>query len=107
MTMKGEKHTPGPWHWDSDVVKDDPTHRVRYRVCARGKTVTQIYHSSFEGGPTCAEADAKLIASAPDLLEALQRIVDGGYHSTILGKKEHAANCAPCIAMKALSKVQP
>lgn len=25
-------HTPGPWHWDSDPVKNDPMGRVRYRA---------------------------------------------------------------------------
>jgi hypothetical protein len=66
-------HTPGPWHWDSDPVKGDPTGRIRYRVCTTGKTITQVYYSSFEGGHTNAVADAKLIAAAPDLLEALKK----------------------------------
>lgn len=62
-------HTPGPWMWDSDPMKDDPYNRVRYRVVARGKTITQIYYSTYEGGPTNAEWDARLIAAAPDLYE--------------------------------------
>lgn len=69
MTMT---HTPGPWHWDSDPVKGDPLGRVRYRVVACGKTITQVYYSSFEGGATNAEADARLIAAAPELLASLQ-----------------------------------
>lgn len=64
-------YTKGPWHWDSDPVKGDPHNRVRYRVCALGKTVTQVYYSSYEGGLTNAEADARLIAAAPDMYEAL------------------------------------
>lgn len=66
-------HTAGPWHWDSDAVKNDPTGRVRYRVTALGKTVTQVYYSSYEGGLTNAEDDARLIAAAPDMLALLQR----------------------------------
>lgn len=62
------QHTPGPWHWESDEVKGDPTGRVRYQVVALGKTVTRVYYSSYEGGQTNAEADARLIAAAPDLL---------------------------------------
>lgn len=68
------KHTPGPWHWDSDPVKGDPTGRIRYRVVALGKTIAQTYYSSYEGGLTNAEADTRLIAAAPDLLEALESI---------------------------------
>ena len=68
-------HTPGPWHWDSDPVKGDPTGRIRYRVTTVGKTITQVYYSSYEGGLTNAEADAHLIAAAPELLEALQQML--------------------------------
>lgn len=62
------KHTPGPWMCDSDPIKGDPLNRVRYRVVARGKTITQCYYSSSDEQ---AEHDARLIAAAPDLLEAL------------------------------------
>lgn len=62
------KHTPGPWHWDSDPIKGDPLEHVRYRVVTTGKTVTQCYYSSSDEQ---AEWDARLIAAAPELLEAL------------------------------------
>jgi hypothetical protein len=77
-------HTPGPWHWDSDPVKNDPTGRIRYRVCAVGKTITQVYYSSFEGGPTNAEADARLIAAAPELLEALKAMLEYANNGTAI-----------------------
>lgn len=64
-----EKHTPGPWHWDSDPIKNDPLNRVRYRVVTTGKTITQCYYSSSDEQ---AEWDARLIAAAPDLLAALK-----------------------------------
>jgi hypothetical protein len=69
--------TPGPWHWDSDPVKGDPLGRVRYRVVALGKTITQVYYSTYEGGLTNAEADARLIAAAPAMYEALQLLLPG------------------------------
>ena len=74
--MSEAMHTPGPWSWDCDPVKGDPFDRVRYQVVAKGKTITKTYYSSYEGGPTNAEADTRLIAAAPDLLEALQMLLD-------------------------------
>ena len=76
------QHTPGPWHWEADEVKGDPTGRVRYQVTALGKTVTRVYYSSFEGGPINAEADAKLIAAAPELLMTLRQINDWCCYAT-------------------------
>lgn len=62
--------TPGPWHWDSDPIKGDPLGRVRYRVTTVGKTITQCYYSSSDEQ---AIHDARLIAAAPDMLQALRR----------------------------------
>ena len=115
-------HTPGPWHWDSDAVKNDPYGRVRYRVCTLGKTITQVYYSSFEGGLTNADADARLIAAAPDLLEALIGLVglergtewhemgthfrcpDCGATTAKPSDSEHNPNCPLIAARAAISK---
>jgi len=63
------KHTPGPW-----VVYDDSndgkTNRIE--IAARGKTVARIYHSV----PAEDLPNARLIAAAPDLLDALKNIVN-------------------------------
>lgn len=67
------KHTQGPWMWDSDQIKGDPLNRLRYQVVARGKTVTRCYYSSSDEH---AEHDARLIAAAPELLEALKAMID-------------------------------
>ncbi len=62
----------GPWHWDSDEVKGDPTGRVRFQVTCSGQTITKIYYSSFEGRITNAEDNAKFIAAAnPQTILAL------------------------------------
>jgi hypothetical protein len=49
------------WMWDSDPIKGDPLSRDRFRVVARGRTITQIYYSS---GDPQAQADAAWIAAA-------------------------------------------
>lgn len=57
------KHTPGPWVvWYSDwpgVVGVE---------CASGETIADCSHSN---APDLSEANARLIAAAPDMLEAL------------------------------------
>lgn len=53
------KHTPGPWGIDAE--------RHCYFVVASGKTLAEIF--SPEGNDSF---DARLIAAAPELLEALQ-----------------------------------
>lgn len=47
-------------YWDSDPVKGDPLGRVRYRIVARGKTITQSYYSSSD--PDTEEEIRRLVA---------------------------------------------
>jgi hypothetical protein len=65
IRVMNTQHTPGPW-----VVYDDSndgkTNRIE--IAARGKTVARIYHSV----PEEDLLNARLIAAAPDLLEALK-----------------------------------
>lgn len=58
------KHTPGPWVAYDDS-NDGKTNRIE--IVAQGKTVARIYHSVLDEDLR----NARLIASAPDLLEAL------------------------------------
>lgn len=59
------KHTPGPWDFYDDS-NDGKTNRIE--IVALGKTVARIYQSV----PEEDLPNAKLIAAAPDLLEALK-----------------------------------
>jgi hypothetical protein len=68
------KHTPGPWHispfksWDKDI-----------RICEAGVLVD---HDDVDRAE--AEANANLIAAAPDLLEACEDITDNPRAMAIL-----------------------
>jgi hypothetical protein len=69
------KHTPGPW--TVEEYGDDETPAL---VIHRGETENRICFMATPGShgdPAIIEADAHLIAAAPDLLEALQDIADG------------------------------
>jgi hypothetical protein len=61
------EYTPGPW-----VVYDDSNNGKtnRIEIAARGKTVARIYHSV----PEEDLPNARLIAAAPELLEALEAV---------------------------------
>ena len=69
------KHTPGPWTVTADGAG-------WYIECApeRGHSVAYIMAEIGEEDPDTSddekEANARLIAAAPDLLEALQWLVD-------------------------------
>ena len=60
------KHTPGPW-----AFYDDTALTGCIEIVALGKTVARIYRSV----PEKDLPNARLIAAAPDLLEALRDAV--------------------------------
>ena len=63
------KHTPGPWtHYDDSKS----THR--HEIVALGKTVARVYCTN--GREIEDAANAQLISAAPQMLEALQTILN-------------------------------
>jgi len=61
------QHTPGPWHWDGNPCDYDPDQEAPWLVDSNNP-----YPPILGGTIKCqSEADARLIAAAPDLLEAL------------------------------------
>lgn len=88
------KHTPGTWqainwtyHSTSTVVVDDPSVVTGKRVIAECAT----------------EEDARLIAAAPDLLEALQTLLEEGEFTDYPNTKQWQAVQA---ARAAIAKVK-
>ena len=76
MNAEPVAHTPGPWRYfdPSGERKPDPDHGTYFRIAgARG--------FSLDGRGFCVtgyvpEADARLMAAAPDLLAALREMVE-------------------------------
>lgn len=62
------KHTPGPWHW---IAGDESTHR---ELMIEPGENSILYHGSDW---PMKEANARLIAAAPELLAAVHAAVDG------------------------------
>lgn len=66
-------HTPGPWFWADNVPDAPPQYRMI--VDADGATVCDPSPMS--------EHDARLIAAAPELLEALRAILHDTTHDLV------------------------
>ncbi|MFV2949993.1 hypothetical protein [Pseudomonas japonica] len=98
--MDGNKFTPGPWFtkregFSTVYVEARLRQGVIQEVAACGPT---------EAGREQQEANARLIAAAPDLLRALELVMEDkapGYHDCI---DDGEPECAWCIARKAITK---
>lgn len=69
-TTTPQAHTPGPWRWVPG--KGHREGSIEPKICDFGDS-TQYYSTA---GMPPSEADACLIAAAPDMLEALKDAVD-------------------------------
>ena len=62
-------HTPAPWEWDANPCDYDEEQDAPWLVAPNSAQVVLL--GSIKCG---SEADARLIASAPELLEALNEL---------------------------------
>ena len=70
MSIEAIKHTPGPWYAEKKNV-----HTGSVATCHwDGEDWWEVYSLNWTDGS--AEANARLIAAAPDLLNALTVLVD-------------------------------
>ena len=66
--MSESKHTPGPWEnhkWNCE----------EHQISANGGTISLVSHSHSLVPEAEADANARLIAAAPDLLEACRAAI--------------------------------
>ena len=66
------KHTPGPWYVGSGTYEGRNIYSVASVTDDDGFTYQPIVASAEDDGIDCWDANARLIAAAPDLLEALR-----------------------------------
>jgi len=63
------QHTPGPWKWDGNPCDYDPDQEAPWLVDSNDS-----FPPILGGTIKCqSQADARLIAAAPELLEAIQK----------------------------------
>lgn len=60
--MSNAKHTPGPWEW-----------RIGNWLYGQGEMI--LWYTTDDDGIHARTPDARLIAAAPDLLEALKDVL--------------------------------
>ena len=85
------KHTPGPWRYQED--SDRYTHIVR-------SPTNRIVHQGPQHDDAICEANARLIAAAPELYDTLKRILDGFAQGVFVRDVTYDAN--PDWAIKLL-----
>jgi len=67
--MSETKFTPGPWEWDGNVWDYNPVFEAPWLEGGDGRII-------LKGAITCSsEANAHLIAAAPELYETLEAII--------------------------------
>lgn len=67
------KHTPGPWETDRNNVHTGQIATIHH--CLNNDWV-EVWSENWPIDEAEQEANARLIAAAPELLEALHRLVD-------------------------------
>jgi len=87
------KHTPGPWAIGGELISHNDIEIATVMHCYADKTGKPINRNSPVLG--AADANARLIAAAPELLEGLEKLLQGScsivahYHpgvNSIIGK---------------------
>ena len=72
------KHTPGPWRraesYRPEIQNVGTSAQAPYILCADGRNVAAAMIGGFEDMAE-VDANARLIAAAPELLEALVRLL--------------------------------
>ena len=91
-----QTHTPGPWiHAHSGPVMQGYSQPFAIAQKGERNLVAGVF-GDVKGGVDVTEANARLIAAAPELLEALKTVVDG-----VVMIFPSIVNSSPIIAARA------
>lgn len=97
--MKEFKGTPGPWVVDANVVQ------ARWNIDdAKGNSVALTHQLPGDKDWQKRDANTHLIAAAPELLEALQKMVSKAHKQNWNERYESEMNAARAAINKALGE---
>ena len=99
--MSEKKYTPGPWRYEPD--EDIPGHKGPPRVVITDEVIGKHKRIFVDVAPM--DANARLISAAPDLLEALEAVMDSHKTSNMSnGAIREAEEMARAAIAKAYGK---
>ena len=103
MKTETVKHTPGPWTCDEhDKLNPDRAFGIVAEWKDGDEIGTQVVAEVCIAEPGVAEADARLIAAAPDLLAALTALVNApGINADDLPETDELLSAARAAIAKA------
>lgn len=99
--MADAKHTPGPWSYAPAVPG---ANRSFYIAGNNAEHNRQVDIGTVQGGFNSCEANARLIAAAPDLLEALQGLVNDDDAGVSLAEQRERQPARMAAAKAAIAK---
>jgi len=101
------KHTPSPWRLETVRTQSGICHKIGpfppkahdLHSLPRHACLYADYPSAFDPADQELEANARLIAAAPELLEALEELMDGYLYGCAMDvKRENVARARAAIA---------
>lgn len=93
--MSASKHTPGPWSFLRSKAPVDGEYD--FAISGEGAPVlAEVFGRFSNGGYSPAEDNARLIAAAPELLDALRNLV--AVQPNLMANSAELANARAAIA---------
>lgn len=90
----GGKHTPGPWSAEPHLANENEPYIRHFTINAAGLNICHLWSDAkANSDPVAMQANALLIAAAPDLLNALKYVL------TAHGEQLHDAFEVACAAI--------
>lgn len=92
--MSAVQHTPGPWIYYADLPSAEPN----WHIVTTANKMRVLANVHVEPGNLVDQANARLIAAAPDLLIALKQLLSIAEDEGVVGDDTTIPACRAAIA---------
>jgi len=100
--MSETKHTPGPWIYYADLPSTEPD----WHIVTTANKLRLLANIHIEPGNAVDEANARLIAAAPELLAALEALLQANYPAYYPALEPPTKDDARIVALSAIAKAK-